>query len=399
MAFLPDPSAAPRFGVNWTPRRRWFHAWQHLDVAEAEEDFAAIAALGLDHVRIFPLWHLLQPNRTVIDERSVADVVAVVRAAARQGLDVCVDVLQGHLSSYEFLPSWILTWHRRNIFTDPDVVAAERDLVRALARALRDEPNAVGLTLGNELNQFADRSHPDPMPATPEEISAWCADLLGAARAAWPEGHHVQCSDDKSWYLDEHPFEPSLITTVGDSTTIHSWAFGWVAAALDSDVRAMSHFAEYLVALATFWSDDPNRPIWLQEVGAPRPFVPEEQASTFAVETVRNAIRRPQVRAVTWWCSHDVSPDLADYPSLEYSLGLIDSAGRVKAEGRAIADLIAQVGEAGRPEAPPPQHDLVLPGRRPADRGATAPGQQIFTRWFEAARAGAPPRLVTAVTP
>lgn len=394
MAFLPDLAATPRFGVNWTPRRRWFHAWQQIDVAEAEEDFAAIAGLGMDHVRIFPLWHLLQPNRTMIDPRSVDDVVAVVRAAGRQGLDVSVDALQGHLSSYEFLPSWIVTWHRRNIFTDPAVVAAERDLVTALAEALRDEPNAVGLTLGNELNQFADPSHPDPMPATADQVAAWCDQLLGAARRAWPEGHHVQCSDDKSWFLDPHPFQPELVTTAGDSTTIHSWAFGWVADALDGDVTRMSHFAEYLVCLAEFWCTDADRPIWLQEVGAPRPFVPEGRAAEFARATITNAIRHPQVRAVTWWCSHDVSTDLADYPPLEYSLGLIDAEGNVKDEGRAIAQLVAEVRDDGRPAGPTAGAVLELPGRTPSDRSATAPGGPLFRQWVDGAVAGSPPRLV-----
>src|SRR5699024_182597 len=152
------------------------------------------------------------------------------------------------------------------------------------------------------------------------------------------------------------------------STTIHSWAFGWVADALDRDVTRMSHFAEYLVALAEAWTADPDRPIWLQEVGAPRPFVPQEHAAEFARATITHTIRRPQVRAVTWRCSHVVSPTLADYPPLEYSLGLIDTDGRVKDEGFAIAELVAEVREHGRPAVPDHGPERALPGRTPVDR-------------------------------
>ena len=123
-----DPSAASvaparrRFGVNYTPRIGWFHAWHDLDLDAVGEDLRAISELGLDHVRIFPLWPLLQPNRTLIRPRALDDVRAVVDVAASVDLDVVVDVVQGHLSSFDFVPSWLLTWHRRNMFTDPEVV-------------------------------------------------------------------------------------------------------------------------------------------------------------------------------------------------------------------------------------------------------------------------------------
>src|SRR5699024_12615325 len=49
-------------GVNYTPRKGWFHSWSDLDPSAVDEDLAQIAALGLDHVRIFPLWPVLQPR-------------------------------------------------------------------------------------------------------------------------------------------------------------------------------------------------------------------------------------------------------------------------------------------------------------------------------------------------
>ena len=121
-----------RIGVNYTPRVGWFHSWLDLDLDAVKEDFQAIATLGMDHVRIFPLWPLLQPNRGLIRPRAVADVVAVVDAAAAAGLRVSVDALNGHLSSYDFLPSWVTTWHEINLFTDPVALAD------ALTRALDD---------------------------------------------------------------------------------------------------------------------------------------------------------------------------------------------------------------------------------------------------------------------
>ena len=111
-----------KLGANYTPRRGWFHTWGELDPGQVAEDLAQIADLGLDHVRIFPLWPHLQPNRTRISTAAVDELLSVVDIAGEQGLDISVDLLQGHLSSFDFLPAWVSTWHRRNLFTDPEVV-------------------------------------------------------------------------------------------------------------------------------------------------------------------------------------------------------------------------------------------------------------------------------------
>ncbi len=71
-----------RFGANHTPAKHWMHSWLSLDLDDVRRDFASLAALGLDHVRLFPLWTALQPNRTLIREQAVADVQAWVDACA-----------------------------------------------------------------------------------------------------------------------------------------------------------------------------------------------------------------------------------------------------------------------------------------------------------------------------
>lgn len=157
-------------------------------------DFESIAALGLDHVRIFPLWPLLQPNRSLIRPASLADVCREVDAAAEFGLDVSVDGLQGHPSSSDYQPSFVTSWHRRNIYTDPRVAAAKAQLITALAAEL----------------------------TTPAEMRERSATLLAAARKAWPARMHQPGFDDNTCFVDSCPVTPWHAANLGDAATVRS---------------------------------------------------------------------------------------------------------------------------------------------------------------------------------
>lgn len=390
------PSTPPRFGVNYTPARGWFHHWLDFDLDEVRRDLDAIAALGLDHVRVFPLWPVFQPNRTLIRPRAVAQLVALVDAAGERGLDVNVDGLQGHLSSFDFRPAWLSTWHRRNLFTDPDAVEAEAEYLRTLAAALADRPNFLGMTLGNETNQFSGEPHPDPDRIEPEQADAWLARLLDACSAGAPGKLHLHSFYDAAWYLDDHPFTPAQAARHGFATAIHSWVFNGTAQTHGTHSVAVDHHAEYLIELSKAWSLDPRRPVWLQEVGAPAPHIPADHAAAFARATVVNALDCPDLWGVTWWCSHDVDRALADFPELEYSLGLLTNDGAVKPAGREISRIVQEVRETWTP-APPRATGLVLDLPEHARKRSTcAPGGAYFEAFMALTARGARPAVVLA---
>lgn len=385
-------------GVNYTPSTGWFHSWLDPDPDAIRRDLEAIAGLGLDHIRIFPLWPLLQPNRTLIRERAIDDVVAVCRLADEFDLQVSVDAINGHLSSFDFLPSWVVTWHRANLFTDAQVVAGEAVLVSALAARLREEPNVDGITLGNELPQFAastpGHSHPTPSPCTPEQADAWFDALMGAASQAWPDGGCFSGFDDDLWFADEQPFTPRHAVTRGAATTVHSWVFGQVGPRFGERHPALTLFPRYLLELARAWSPDPDRPLWLQEIGAPRTCVSDEDAPAFLAGTLDAVRDTPGLEAVTWWCSHDVSPDLADFPSLEYSLGLFTHDGVPKPEALQLAEMIPDLH--AQVSTSPAAGALEFSADRTtgAGRSVCSPAGELFAAWVDEALAtGRPPAL------
>jgi endo-1,4-beta-mannosidase len=384
------PSAV-RFGVNYTPSEGWFHHWLDFDPDSVRADLDSIAALGLDHIRVFPLWPYFQPNRTLIRPRAVEQLVALVDAAAERGLDVNVDGLQGHLSSFDFLPAWTRTWHRRNLFTDPDVIDGQAAYLRTLAAALADRPNFLGMTLGNEVNQFSAGPHPDPDRATREQIDAWLERMLAACEKGAPGKLHLHAEYDATWYQDDQPFTPAQAARHGSVTAVHSWVFNGTAQRHGRTAVPTRHHAAYLVELAKAWADDPHRPVWLQEVGAPAPLIPPEHAAAFTEATVEGALDCPDLWGITWWCSHDVSRDLADFPELEYGLGLLTNDRRPKDTARVLADAAARARDSAPPA--PRTTALVVPAD-PARRALCAPGGPVFDAFFRLTADGARPTTV-----
>lgn len=385
-----------RFGANYTPRRGWFHHWLDFDPAEQREDFRTLAGLGLDHVRVFCLWPVFQPQRGVIRQRALDDLARMYDAAAAEGLDVTVDVLQGHLSSFEFYPSWTVTHHHRNIFTDAGVVEAQAELVAAVAGRVRDHGNHLGISLANEPNNMVAPMGRDTVTET--EIDAWVARLLAAAEQADPDHPHHHSAFDMVWYDEGHPFTPRQLTELGARTVVHPWVFsGGIGARWGGLSPQATQVAEYVVELARAWASDPAREIWVQEIGAPVGSVSAEQAPEFAERTVRNLARCENVWGITWWCSHDVSRAMKDFPVLEYSLGLCDETGAVKPVGERFGALAREVVPEPVKRSTALVLDLDAEPRRASGPGPAdgRPGA-MFEAWMSRTAAGETPAIVTS---
>ncbi|MFJ3035175.1 glycosyl hydrolase [Curtobacterium pusillum] len=392
-------TTATRFGVNYVPSTDWMFQWQAVDVDTVRRDLEAVAGLGLDHVRLFPLWPTLQPNRTLIRRRALDDVAAVVDVAGEFGLDASVDVVQGHMSGFDFVPAWLVNWHDGNMFTDQPAIDAQAALVSAVYDAVRDRPNFTGLTLGNEVNQFQP-PNPAAMPADTAQVTHWLRSLLDAPRDKDPRHVVTHSENDHLWYRDGHPFVPAHASRLGDVTTVHSWIFNGVAgrygALSDESVR----HAEWMIELSRAFATDAERPVWLQEVGAPDRHLAESEMPEFLERTIAAALTTERLHAITWWCSHDVSRDLGDFKDLEYSLGLLDVDNRVKPLGRRYAEVVADARRAA--PAPTPRTAAVVVEVDhedvPLRRSDLAPGGPVFDRWHRLRAAGEAVTVVTSRT-
>lgn len=385
-----------RFGANYVPSRGWFHSWLDLDRDAVARDLDDLASLGMDHVRIFPVWPWIQPNRAQVRARAVADVRTVIHLGAERGLDVCVDLLQGHLSSFDFLPSWVLTWHQRSIFTDRDARDGLRWYVEQLVGALAPEPNVFAFTLGNEVNNLW------PANATTiPQSTAWAQELLGAIRQhARADQRVVHSLFDDAFYAPDHPFSAADVTTLGDVSSVHSWVFNGTSRVDGPLGPAMTSHAAYLARLAGACGA-PDRPVWLQEVGAPLPDVPREAAPQFVMRTVQAVAAVPTLTGITWWSSHDIDRRLVDFPEREYDLGLFTVDHEATPAAHALRDAIEAARHTDHVRSPA----ISLPADIVADPSArylVAPGSDFHRDWValgERPDGRFAPPVITPATP
>lgn len=114
-------------------------------------------------------------------------------------------------------------------------------------------------------------------------------------------------------------------------------------------------------------------------------------------DRLRHAASVAGVWGITWWCSHDVSRSLLDFPEVEYDLGLFTSDRELKPTGRRFGELAAELRGAPAPE--PVAEALVLDdvdatGAVP-HREACGPGGAFFEAWMRhAERVGRGPQIV-----
>lgn len=375
---MPQPL---RFGANYVPSAGWFYGWLDYDGDAVRRDFEDIAGLGLDHVRVFPIWPWIQPSRSLIRQRGIDDLLDTIDAAAEFGLSVSVDLLQGHLSSFDFLPSWVLTWHQRSVFTDREVRDGIAAYVARVSEQVASRSNVFAVTLGNEVDNLWPANE-----TTPEASSRWATELVAVARKKAPHLLALHSVYDATWYQPAHPFHPSDAVTIGDLTTVHSWVFNGVST-LDGPLGlATTSHADYLVELSAATSADPLRPVWLQEVGAPGPDIPADDAAEFTREMLRQVTTNPALYGVTWWCSHDVDRKLVDFPEREYDLGLFTTDHRAKPAARELAAFIKEPREKPAPR-PGLLCDVDL-ASEPHRRGEVAPGSDFHTEWVRLRQTG-----------
>ena len=191
-------------GVNYWPRRTAFAMWRRFDAGEVREDFARIAGLGLDAVRLFLRWDDFQPQPDMVDSVMLDRLETVATIAADVGLQTMPTLFCGHMAGVNFLPTWSLhrgisrgryrtisgdveqPWGVANIYGGA-LLDAQLVLARAVGARLREHPAVKTWDIGHAFSNVCEPSHRKVSsgdhgsePAAEREVAEWSRRLTDA---------------------------------------------------------------------------------------------------------------------------------------------------------------------------------------------------------------------------
>ena len=327
---MPPASDRFRLGVNYWPSStamRWLEAY---DGAAVRDDFARIAAAGMDTVRLFLRWEDVQPAPDAVSSGALAHAVDSADAASEQGLDLVVTLFTGHMSGVNWIPGWATggddgdarfrvvadgevrpSRTLRSWYTDAGIVEAQERLARAVSTALAGHPAVWAWDLGNENSNCT-------IPPDVAAAEAWLERMTTTIRSCDPTslitiGTHMEDLEE------ERMLGPAEAARWCDFVCMHGYPIyaPWAAGATDE------HLVPFLAEITSWLAGD--APVLFAEFGhptAPEGCTPagsqvsEADAARYAGRTL-DAVRQLGAMGAMLWCYGDYVTGLHDQPPLD----------------------------------------------------------------------------------
>jgi endo-1,4-beta-mannosidase len=378
-----DGMARFLLGVNYWPRTRAMSMWSRFDAGEIDEDFARIAALGLDVVRFFLLWEDFQPAPDTISPVALERFERVLDCAAAHGLRAMPTLFCGHMSGVNWLPEWTLDAgspsERFRTFTrggespygigdfyTGDLLEAQRLFARAAGERARDHSALFAWDLGNEFSNLRE-------PRTPADAEHWSAalthDLFESSNVGATGGLHGEdVTRDRN-------IRPSSIAMPWKFATMHGYSVYSEFSRDRTDPEVVPFLAELTAACArqrVLFSEFGN-PTCPADHGAHEfggvACLSEFEMAEYAWRVLDRLQQRGALGAF-WWCWADYAPALAQTPPFdraphELTFGIVRGDGSEKPVAATLAAFAREhrvVTEAPAPIVDEDDYFAELPG-------------------------------------
>jgi endo-1,4-beta-mannosidase len=355
-------------GINYWPRTRAMAMWSRFDLGEIDEDFARIAALGLDVVRFFLLWDDFQPAPETMSHQALRHFESVLDCAAAHGLRTMPTLFCGHMSGVNWLPAWTLDrayparrfrtltttgpspWGIGNFYAGP-LLEAQRIFARAVGERARDHAALFAWDLGNEFSNLR-------APETPAAAAHWSAalthDLFETSNVAATGGLH---GEDVT---RDQAIRPSSVAEPWAFATMHGYPVYSDFARDRTDYEVVPFLCELTAACAqkaVLFSEfgNPTCPSGTRAAGG-FACLSEDEMALYAHRVLERLQARGALGAF-WWCWADYARELAGTPPFdaaphELGFGIVRDDGAAKPVAATLAAFAAERRTVV--QAPPP---------------------------------------------
>ena len=336
-------------GCNYWASHAGTAMWTNWQPKVVQEDFAKLAAHGLEKLRVFPLWPDFQPITQMwggggarveirlgedplpfdpIGQAGVsrimlgryADLCDLAQAA---GLKIIAGLVTGWMSGRLFVPPAL---EGRNPITDPISLAWQTKFVKAFVTNLRDHEAIIAWDLGNECNCMG------PAPSR-EAAYVWTSSIATSIR--WADAtrpivsgmHSLSTpvgSQDNPWTIDDQGALTDILTT-------HPYPY-WTRHTRTDAVNAL-RTTFHATAETRFYGDISGKPCFAEEIGTMGPMIAGDQVSADFARVNLFSLWANDCRGFFWWCAHDqtlLTHAPYDWNGVESELGLLRNDGTPK---------------------------------------------------------------------
>jgi len=334
-------------GVNYWGSQAGVRMWREdeWDEASIEKDVSALAATGVELMRVFPTWSEFQPlmqekkyqgapalllrdggkgeiyDPLWLDPGAVARFEKFCEIAERHNVKLMVSLVTGWMSGTLFAPRIV---ENRNLITDPEAVMWEGRFARAFVRRMKGKKSIVAWCLGNECNC---------MGAAESRAQAWMwlNTISSAIRMEDPSrpvvsGMHSQTSDGFGPQRgDYNKWTLQMQGELLDFLTPHPYPAAFRIEASRGPFNCFRN-ALHPVSQCLFYSAVSGKPSFPQEIGSLGPRLSPDWMSAKGMRQQMFTCWAHGLGAYLWWCAFMQTH--LDYPPysechVEPELGLL----------------------------------------------------------------------------
>lgn len=333
------PAGTLSIGANYWASHAGPFMWRDWDPIVVQRDLDLL--VGLDSLRVFPLWPDFQPihclrrdngipvefrhgekplsNRSGVSEQMLDRFEWLADQAYRRELGLIVGLITGWMSGRLFVPPAL---DGLNPITDASSIIWQTRFIHAFVERFRRHPAIRAWDLGNECNCMGQ--------ATREQAWVWTATMANTIRQADPSRpiisgmHSLSVDPRQPWsiqdqaeltdYLTTHPYP--LFTPHCNRESL-------------STIRPLLH----ATAETALYGDLSGKPAFVEEVGNFGPAFCDEQVGADIARANLFSLWAHDGRAALWWCAYDqthLERAPHDWIPMERQLGLVRDDGGFK---------------------------------------------------------------------
>ena len=318
--------------------------WRDFDLGEVRDDFAQIADIGFDVVRVFALAPDFLPAALCVSSMMVDRLVEVARAARDAGLKTVPTLIVLNMSGSIWWPGWMLDAAGRpaDLFADPTLLRSQALLVESCASALAGDSSVRAFDLSNEIDD-AQR------PPSRHSGWLWASLLANTVRRAAP-GIPIQVGAHLPSITTQNNLRIDDIASVADEDIMHAYPLYYDGARSFLDPELVPFSCALTAALS-----GSGRRALMQEfglctappgagghtitddfLGEPRPqYLASEEEGAVYYEGVLERLVATGAAGAYAWCYGDYDARLFDRPPLSHAIrertfGLVRADGSEK---------------------------------------------------------------------